>query len=169
MTETWRTAVHQRSRGGRRRLAWHLRRLGRAAITPTHCWPWGGTSRPPSNEGGRARPWWRFSSPCGRHVGAGPRLMGASIPREAGAASRGLAPCCVCVVVPTRGREDHHADASMRPIPVYHQDASEPALPGPGKYYAAIAPLYGTQEGGLSKECFFEFASAELGLGIRRR
>jgi hypothetical protein len=107
--------------------------------------------------------------PSGRHVCASPRLRGASIPREAAAARRCLAPCCVCVVVPTRGSGDHHADASMLPTPAYHQDASESALPGPGKYCAAIAPLYGTEAGGLSKECFFESASAELGLGIRRR
>src|SRR5262245_11931892 len=34
-------------------------------------------------------------------------------------------PPAVCVVVPARVRDDHHAEASMLPIPVYHQDASE--------------------------------------------
>src|SRR5262245_48250816 len=41
------------------------------------------------------------------------------------------------------------------------------ALPGPGSYYAVVLPLYGTQEGGPSNECFFSCIGTSIRLGLR--
>lgn len=40
-------------------------------------------------------------------------------------------------------------------------------IPGPGRYYANIAPLYAGVQGGLGDECFFESARAKIALGVR--
>jgi hypothetical protein len=41
-------------------------------------------------------------------------------------------------------------------------------VPGPGRYYLAVSPLYGTQEGGKGAECPFECDRTELKAGVRR-
>ena len=146
MTETWRTAVHRRSRGGRWRWPGQLRPCGPHGDHAHSLLALGGDLQTSIQRG-------RTGSPvCASPPHAGATSVrstpqGSQHPREAAPASRCPAPCRACVVAPTRGGEDHHADASMLPIPVYHQDASESALPGLGEYYAAIAPCRHRKDG----------------------